>query len=184
MNILLDLAPVAVFFIAYKLAGIDVAVIALMVAMPLCVGLMHFAPRKPGKVNYATVALVLVLGAFTLSFDDPLFIKLKPTVLYAGLALALALALLLKRNPLAAILGPALGKVPASSYARLGWQWVVLMLAVAAANLVVVEHMSESAWVNFKTFAIPLFIFATLIVQILLVGRKYGFASQEGKQQV
>ena len=178
MSFLLDMAPLVVFFLSYKIAGINAAVISLMIAMPACVGLMFLTKRKPSRVNYYTVALALFFGTLTLVFDDPLFIKVKATILYVSMALALSVALYFKRNPIRAMLGPALGDVPYRTYAMLAWQWVAFLLVIGLANLAVAHYMSESSWVNFKTFVAPLLIFVTFIAQASLTGMKYGFAKR------
>ena len=93
MKFLLDFFPLVFFFIAYKLQGIYVGTAVLMAATALQMLVVYWMDKKLSAMHKATLALVLVFGALTLALQDERFIKWKPTVLYAGMALTLAVAL-------------------------------------------------------------------------------------------
>ena len=92
MKFLIDFFPVLLFFIAYKMADVYTATGILMLAtvmQSLLIWRMHGRLHTMQKV---TLALVLGFGALTLGLHDERFIKWKPTLLYTGIALGLAVA--------------------------------------------------------------------------------------------
>ncbi len=106
MKVALDFFPILLFFAAYKFADIYIATAVLMAATVLQMGAMYAIDRKLTTMHKLTLVLVLGFGALTLALHDERFIKWKPTVLYAGLALALAVALWgLRKNFLKLLLG-------------------------------------------------------------------------------
>lgn len=70
-----------------------------MAATTLQMGLTYAMDKRLQMMQKITLALVLVFGSLTLLLHDDRFIKWKPTVLYAAMAIGLAVALwLLKKN--------------------------------------------------------------------------------------
>jgi intracellular septation protein len=53
---------------------------------------------SPANQHKVTLGLVLGFGGLTLAFQDRRFVKLKPTVLYAFMALALSFGLWVLKN--------------------------------------------------------------------------------------
>jgi intracellular septation protein len=78
---------------------------------------------------------------------------MKPTVVNLLFAGVLGVGLATGRNFLAVVLGQAF-KLDAEGWRILTWRWIGFFLAMAVLNEVVWRTMSETAWVNFKVFAI------------------------------
>lgn len=172
MTALFDLMPVVAFFVAYKIAGMKAAVAALMVGALVQVAYYRLASKKIGKHIAFSIAAILVFGSLTLALDDPLLIMLKPTFVFACMAVALAAALLLGKNPVAAIAAEAATTVPAQTWRNIGWQWVGCFLFLGAVNLALVWTVSEEAWVNFKVFGITAMTMLLAIAQGMMVYRQ------------
>lgn len=150
MKVFLDFFPIALFFVAYKLADIYTGTAVLMVATLVQMALIWRIDHRLQTLHKITLALVLVFGALTLTLHDERFIKWKPTVLYAALALGLALALWVwRKNVLGALLGAQL-TLPEAVWARLNVAWVLYCLFMAALNAYVAAFFSTDAWMNFK----------------------------------
>ena len=92
MKALLDFLPIVLFFGAYKFYDIYVATAVLMAATVAQIALVYAIERKVTAMQKITLALILVFGSLTLYLQDERFIKWKPTVLYAAIAVALAVA--------------------------------------------------------------------------------------------
>jgi len=104
------------------------------------------------NIGLAAVTLVLVLlfGALTLGLHDERFIKWKPTFLYLGMSVALAVALRgWNKNLLQMLLGSHL-KLPDPVWHRLNIAWIVYFVFMAASNAYVAALYSTDTWVNFK----------------------------------
>jgi intracellular septation protein len=150
MKLLLDFLPIALFFGAYKLFDIYVATGVLMVATVLQMGTIYLIDRKLQAMHKITLALILVFGSLTLLLHDDTFIKWKPTLLYTGLAVALAFALwVMKKSFLKLLLGSQL-VLPDAVWMRLNVAWIAYCLFMAGLNAYVALYFSTDTWVNFK----------------------------------
>ena len=150
MKLLLDFLPIALFFGAYKLFDIFVATGVLMAATVLQMGTIYLLDRKLQAMHKITLALILVFGSLTLLLHDDTFIKWKPTLLYTGLAVALAFALwVMKKSFLKLLLGSQL-VLPDTVWMRLNVAWIVYCVFMAALNSYVALYFSTDTWMNFK----------------------------------
>lgn len=154
MKALIDYLPLVAFGGAYFTYDIYVATGVLMAALVLLVVFHRAVYGEWHKMHLATAALALVFGGVTLAVHDPVFIKVKPTVLYLLFAAVLAGSHVIGERPL---IQRALGGqlvLPAHVWRTVSWLWVAFFLVCAALNLVVAFGFSETAWVNFKLFGI------------------------------
>lgn len=150
MRFLIDFFPIALFVGAYKLGDIYSATAVLMVATLVQTGIIYAIDKKLQTLQKVTLLLVLVFGALTLLLHDERFIKWKPTVLYASMAIVLAAALWIwKKNFLQILLGSQLS-LPPEVWARLTALWVAYFLFMAGINAYVAAFYSTEDWVNFK----------------------------------
>ena len=158
MKILIDFFPLLLFFGAYKFYDIYVATAVLMGATVLQMGLIYAIDRRLQTMHKITLLLILVFGTLTLALHDERFIKWKPTVLYAAMAVALAIALWgMKKNFLKMLLGSQL-ELPERVWMRLNVAWIAYSFFMAVLNGYVAALYSTEAWVNFKLwgYAFPL----------------------------
>ncbi|MFN4361198.1 MAG: septation protein A [Hylemonella sp.] len=150
MKLLIDFFPILLFFGAYKFYDIYVATAVLMAATVLQMVLIYAIDRKLQLMHKVTLLLILVFGTLTLVLQDDRFIMWKPTVLYAAMGLALALALWVwHKNFLQILLGSQL-ELPDGVWLRLNLAWIVYAFFMAALNGYVAAFYSQEAWVNFK----------------------------------
>ncbi len=150
MKFLIDFFPILLFFIAYKMGDIYNATGILMGATVLQMLLVWRMDGKLQTMHKTTLVLVLGFGALTLGLHDERFIKWKPTILYTGLAVALAVAHgVFKKNALHGLLGQQLN-LPAPVWHRLNVSWVLYCVFMASINGYVAAYFSTDAWVDFK----------------------------------
>ncbi|MDO5624741.1 MAG: septation protein A [Pseudomonadota bacterium] len=170
MKLLLDFLPIVLFFGAYKLYGIYAGTAVLMAATCVQMAVIYVIDKKLTTLHKATLALILVFGALTLVLQDERFIKWKPTVLYAAMAIALAVALwAFRKNFLKLALGSQL-TLPDGVWNRLTAAWVVYCLFMAVLNGYVAAYFSTDAWAAFKLWGY-VFPVAFIIGQGLYVAR-------------
>ena len=150
MKFLIDFFPILLFFAAYKMADIYTATAILMGATVLQMVLVRRLDGRLQTMHKITLALVLGFGALTLGLHDERFIKWKPTILYTGLAIGLAVAHgVFRKNALQSLLGQQL-KLPSAVWHRLNISWVLYCVFMAASNGYVAAYFSTDAWMNFK----------------------------------
>jgi len=150
MKSFLDFFPILLFFGAYKMGDIYSATAVLMGATVIQMLLIYRLDGKLQTMHKVTLGLILVFGALTLGLHDERFIKWKPTVLYTGMALALAVSqMFFNKNFLHAMLGKQL-PLPDAVWRRLNGVWVLYSLFMASINAYVAVYFSTEAWVDFK----------------------------------
>jgi intracellular septation protein len=158
MKLILDFLPILLFFVAYKTYDIYVATGVLMAATVVQMAYIYYTERALQTMHKVTLALILGFGTLTLLLHDERFIKWKPTVLYAFMAIALAVALWgLKKNFLKMMLGSQL-TLPEAVWQRLTMAWVAYCVFMSGLNAFVAALYSTETWVNFKLwgYAFPL----------------------------
>jgi intracellular septation protein len=158
MKILIDFFPILLFFGAYKVYDIYLATAVLMAATVLQTAIIYAIDRRLQAMQKITLALILIFGTLTLLLHDDRFIKWKPTVLYAAMAIGLAVTLWgMKKNFLKLLLGSQL-ELPERIWAHLNVAWIVYCAFMAALNGYVAALYSTETWVNFKLwgYAFPL----------------------------
>jgi len=158
----LDLGPLFVFFIAYRFFDIYVATGVFMVAVLVALALDYLIERKFSPVPIMTAVLVLVMGGLTLYSKNTVFIKMKPTVLYAIFGLTLLGGMAVNRLFLKYLL--SLGfEMPDTAWRALTFRYGIFFLALAAANEIVWRNFPEHIWVDFKVWGVlPLILLFSL----------------------
>ena len=177
MKLLFDLFPVILFFATFKYYGsnpegaaalvggllgsavLDVkqapillATIVVITATVAQIAWVHFRHGKVDKMLWVSLVLVSVFGGMTLIFQDETFIKWKPTILYWVFAGSMAFAaLVLKKNPIKAMLGEQL-TLPDPVWYKVNLSWVTFFMFMGALNLFVAFNFPTDTWVNFKLF--------------------------------
>lgn len=170
MKLLLDFLPIALFFIAYKWHGLYVATGVLMAATLAQMTYIYWRERRLEMLQKVTLVLVLVFGALTIGLHDERFIKWKPTFLYAGMAMGLAIAVgVYKKNFLYLLLGKQL-TLPYAVWMRLNIAWIFYCVFMSAINGCVAALYSTDDWVNFKLWGY-VFPVAFLAAQAIYIAR-------------
>lgn len=171
MKVFLDVFPAAAFLAAILLSDIYVATVVLIVTLWLSV-LMWWLQFKELRRTHLWICVVAsILGGLTLYLQNPLFIKWKPTLVYAAFGLGFAVNLLLRRPPL---LERALGQafdMPLQLWRRIDMAWIVFWLVCAALNLVVAYSFNERTWGTYKivsAYALPILFF---LAHLPFIGR-------------
>jgi intracellular septation protein len=175
MRALLNFLPLAAFMVAYRLGGIYVATLVLMVAMVLLALADYLHMRRVSAMHALSTVLVLVFGGATLLLHDPRFLKIKPTLLLWLLALAFLASQWIGRATLAQrMLEPALPpgtELPRARWLRINLVWVAAYLLLGALNLYVAHAASEQAWVYFKGFGLTIALAGLAMGQALWLHR-------------
>ena len=150
MKILIDFFPILLFFGAYKFYDIYAATGVLMAATVVQTAIMYAVDRKVTTMQKITLGMILAFGALTLYLHDERFIKWKPTVLYAAIAIALTVTVwVFKKSFLKLMLGAQLD-LPDRIWMHLNIAWILYSVLMAAVNAYVAMYFSTEAWVNFK----------------------------------
>ena len=167
------MTPVAVFFIAYQLDGMQTAIISLLIAAPAALALLVCTGTRPSKLQIGTCILVVLLCSFSLAMRDSSFILAKPTIIYWLMALAVLLAMRFRKNPARMLLAPAFAEANFDDriWRRVANQWAAALFTLGALNWLLAVQLAEETWVAVKTFGYPAITLIVLMVQIALLWR-------------
>lgn len=145
MKFLFDLLPIVLFVVAYKLYGIYPAIVVIMAATAIQVGLTWLKQRKVEKMHLITLALVVILGGATLLLQDKAFFMWKPTAVNWLFALAfLGSHFIGSRKTLVERMMSHAIDAPAVVWSRLNLGWVLFFVFMGLANLYVANFFFEA----------------------------------------
>jgi intracellular septation protein len=168
MEQIIELIPLIMFLIAYKIQGVYVATAVLMLATSLQSLYLYIKNKKLTAMQWVTLLLVIIFGGMTLFFKDERFIKLKPTILYWGIAIALEFSWRYMKNNLAKkILQPVLEKTEIIITDAKIWQkahhfCAAFMWSLGLLNLIIAYSYSMNTWVTLKVFGFPFITFIAI----------------------
>lgn len=171
MKLLFELFPVVLFFVAYKFADIYVATGVAIAATVVQLAWAYFARGKIEPMMWFTFVVVVIFGSLTLWLHDPAFIKWKPTIIYWGMALAMAFTQwVMHKNPMKAVFGSQL-EMPDIAWQKLNLSWMGFFAVMGVLNIAIAYKYSEDVWVNFKMFGGTGLMIVFVIVQSLMISR-------------
>jgi len=168
LKLVLDLGPLAVFFVANSRYGIFAATATFMVAVLAALAVSYVMTRHLPIMPVVTAIIVVVFGSLTLILHDAIFIKVKPTIIYALFG-AVLLGGLLFNKPLLGVIFDSLFQLTGEGWRKLTWRWALFFFVLALLNEIVWRNTSTNVWVDFKVFGVtPLtFLFAALQTPLL-----------------
>ncbi len=144
MKFLFDLLPIILFVIAYKLYGIYPAIVVIMVATSIQVGIIWLRQRKIEKMHIITLFLVLVLGGATLLLQDKAFFMWKPTAVNWLFAIAFLGSHFIGKKTLVERMMSHAIEVPKQVWQRLNASWILFFILMGIANLYVANFFFEA----------------------------------------
>lgn len=200
MKAFIDFIPVLFFFISYifytdipvnyindvnyifnielntkKSSGIYFATLVLMVTYSIqC--FMFFCFKQAKKIHYITLGIILVAGFSTLYFKNPLFIKIKPSIVYWGFALFFVANQLIKKENIIKKLLQDQIILDEKKWKILSNSWIIFFIFCGILNLYVVNFFPEEKWVEFKFYILGIIL---PILFILLNGVYVGIYAKK-----
>ena len=163
-RLLLDLGPLMVFFAGFKYLGIFGATAAFMAAVLIALAAGWILEKRLSPMPLVTAVLVMVFGGLTLYLKNDIFIKMKPTVLYAFFGVTLIGGLGFNRLFIKYVFAQAF-ELNETGWRQLTWRWGLFFLALAFVNELVWRNASTSDWVAFKVWGIIPLIFLFALAQ-------------------
>ena len=153
LKLVLEMGPLALFFIAYSRLGLFAATAVMMASVVVTLGVSYTLLRRIPVMPLVTAIIVVIFGSLTFYFHDETFIKMKPTVLYLLFGGALLGGLAINR-PLLPVLFDGALSVTAEGWRKLTWRWALFFVALAVLNEIIWRTQTTDFWVGFKTFGI------------------------------
>ena len=170
-KLLIDIGPLAVFFIFYTRSGLQASILPFMVATVIAVLFSYILEKKIPIMPTVGAGIVLLFGGLTIYFDNDVFFKMKPTIINLLFAIILYGGIFINKPLLKYLLGAAL-KLEETGWKILTQRWIGFFIALAVLNEIVWRTQSTDIWVNFKVFGILPITFIFTMTQFPLI-KKY-----------
>jgi len=184
----IDFVPVLLFFLTYifftdipfqyiqysneifnialssdKGSSIYFATLVLMVTYSVQCFILAFL-KQIKKIHIITLIIILVAGVSTLYFKNPLFIKIKPSIVYWGFALFFIANLLIgKENIIKKLIQDQI-VLDDANWKFLTNSWIIFFLLCGVLNLYVAYSYPEETWVEFKFYILGIVLPVIFII--------------------
>lgn len=177
----IDFGPLLVFFLTYRLtksdgafgdtAGAIKGTLAFMIAILIAVAVSQWKLKKVSPMLWLSAVLVIGFGALTIWLNDPVFIQVKPTIIYAGFA-ALLLGGWWQGKPLLKyVLQAAYDGLNDTGWMLLSRNWGLFFVAMAAINEGLRAFLDFDSWLTVKVWGISALSFLFALSQLPLMMR-------------
>ena len=177
----IDFGPLLVFFLTFRLtksdgafgdtAGAVKGTIAFMIAILIAVAVSQWKLKKVSPMLWLSAVLVIGFGALTIWLNDPVFIQVKPTIIYAGFA-ALLLGGWWRGKPLLKyVLQAAYDGLSDEGWMLLSRNWGLFFVAMAAINEGLRAVLDFDTWLTVKVWGITALSFLFAMSQVPLMMR-------------
>ena len=168
-KIIVDIGPLAIFFIFYTRGDLQSAILPFMIATVIAVLFSYVMEKKIPIMPTVGAAIILIFGGLTIYFDNPVFLYMKPTVINVLFGFALLFGKIILKEPLLKKFLQNSIKLDDMGWSQLNTRWMYFFFFLAILNEIVWRTQSEEFWVNFKVWGLlPItFIFTAMQVPLL-----------------
>lgn len=146
-----EMGPLGIFFVSYKLYGLIPATGALIVATLIALSITYYYERKVPILPLVSAVILSVMGAITIFSGNPLFLKIKPTIVNMLFATILLGGVYYRKGFIKYVMGQAL-PLTDEGWLKFSFRWGMLFLCLAVLNEIIWRNFSEAFWVQFKVF--------------------------------
>ena len=182
INVAVDYGPLLVFLGVYRFyapdepepAGELFAIIrgtaAFMLAAIVALAVSKWRLGKVSPMLMFSTALIVGFGALTIFFGDPVFVQLKPTIIYGAFGVTLLVGWKMGKALLKILLEAAFDGLSDEGWLKLSRNWGVFFLVLAALNEGLRAYMTFEGWLWAKLWVfLPLtFLFTFTQIPMLL----------------
>lgn len=182
LNVAVDYGPLLVFLAVYRFnapddpnpAGELLAIIygtgAFMVAAVTALLISKWRLGRISPMLWFSTALIVGFGALTIFFGDPVFVQLKPTIIYTVFGVVLLAGYFMGKALLRILLEAAFEGLTDEGWLKLSRNWGVFFLVLAVLNEALRAYMSFEGWLwaKFWVFLPLTFLFTFANIPMLL----------------
>ena len=170
-KLLIDIGPLAVFFVFYTRSDLKTAILPFMIATIIAVLFSYIVEKKIPIMPTVGAVIILIFGGLTIYFDNETFFKMKPTIINILFAGILYGGIILNKSLLRYLLGAAL-KLQDKGWDILTKRWIGFFIALAILNEIIWRTQTTDIWVSFKVFGILPITFIFTLAQFSII-KKY-----------
>ena len=190
INVAVDYGPLLVFFLVYRwfrpegedAAGEILAVIkgtgAFIVAALVALGVSKWKLGHITPMLMLSTALIVFFGGLTIFFQNPVFVQVKPTIIYAIFAVALLVGWRMGKPLLKYLLGAAFEGLSDRGWMTLSRNWGLYFIGLAILNEVLRAALPFEDWLTAKFWLFMPLSFLFTFMQLPMMMRE-GLGKEE-----
>ena len=145
--LLLDLASTLLFLAVYALTGNLFLAVGLGMALGIAQIGWQLAHKQPVEaLQWLSLVIIFASGTATFLTDDPLFVMMKPSIIYLIVGLVM-----LKRGWMTRYLPPIARATVPDLAITFGYVWAGMMFFSAVLNIVLALTLDIAAWAAVKS---------------------------------
>ena len=175
----LDFGPLLIFFLTNHFASSESdptrgPLVGTAVFMVAIIAAIIISKIKLGKVSvmmWVSAVLVVGFGGITLFLGDPVYIQIKPTIIYLLFSAILFGGLLRGKALLRYLLEYAFEGVSDIGWKKLSRNWAFFFLAMAGLNEVIRQAFDFNTWLTLKVWGVTALSFLFTMAQIPMLTR-------------
>lgn len=177
----IDYGPLLIFFAVFRwqkgpgpVATTAAAVEATLAFMAAMLVAMAVARWKLGRISpmlWLSGLLVVGFGALTVWFNDPKFIQIKPTIIYAGFAAVLLGGLAFGKALIKPLLAAAFEGLTERGWWLLSRNWGLFFAGMALLNELLRYTLSFDDWLTAKVWGVTALSLVFALAQLPLMLR-------------
>ena len=191
LNLAIDYGPLLIFFLVYRYfapedASNSVAEVlavvkgtgAFIVAALVALGMSKWKLGHITPMLMLSTALIVFFGGLTTFFQDPVFVQVKPTIIYALFAVALLVGWRMGKPLLKYLLGAAFEGLSDRGWMALSRNWGFYFVALAILNEVLRAALPFEDWLAAKFWLFMPLSFLFTFMQLPMMMRE-GLGKEE-----
>lgn len=145
--LLLDLASTLLFLAIYVLTGNLFLAVGLGMALGIAqIGWQLVHNQRVEALQWLSLVIIFASGAATFITDDPLFVMLKPSIIYVIVGMVM-----LKRGWMTRYLPPIAQSTVSDLAITFGYVWAGMMFFSAGLNIVLALALDVTSWAAVKS---------------------------------
>ncbi len=176
IKLLIEMGPIVVFFYANSyyadengLGGIIPATKIFMVAMAISMIFSKILLKKITIMLWISAGLVAIFGGLTIYFDNEIFIKIKPTILYTLFSLTLLGGYAFGKPFIKNLMEAGFPPMAEIAWMKMSRNWGLFFIGCALLNEYVWRNYSNEDWISAKIWVFMPLSFVFAMAQMPLV---------------
>ncbi len=182
IKLCLEFLPLALFFLTSTHYSFYVSTGVLMGATVVSLLLTWWLFRQLALMAIITALTGFVSGTLTLVLVDPVYVKMKPTIVSSIFALILATGLWRRQPLFKTLLGQNLA-LNAEGWRVLTWLWLGYFIFITVLNEFIWRNYSTEFWITFKAFGLMPMTVTYALPQMYLL-KKYQLPTEKAGKKV
>ncbi len=182
LRLAIDFAPLVLFFAIYNLAkagllgmvpgrALYLATEATIAASAVAVAVSLIVSRKVSAALMLTSGMLLVFGGAAVLLNDPLFIKIKPAIVYSIYGVVLMIGFVTRKPLLKYIFDQGFPPMAQEGWLKLSRNFGVFFLTMAMLNEFVWRVFGEKRWVDYEFYGVTLITLSFMASQYFLINK-------------